>query len=48
MLKGLIKKKKSTTMNIKMAIHSYVSTIGSKKQTKQKRTELESWIQRVF
>ena len=35
-------------MNIKMAINTYLSTIESEKQTKQTRTETESWIQRVF
>ena len=35
-------------MNNKMAINTYLSTIESKKQTKQTRTETESWIQRVF
>ena len=36
-------------MNIKMAIHSQLSTIKSKKQTKQKsRTETESEIWRSF
>ena len=36
-------------MNNKMAINAYVSTIESKKQTKQtRRTETESWIQRAF
>ena len=33
-------------MNNKMAINTYLSTIESKKQTKQ--TWTESWIQRVF
>ena len=37
------KKKKIKTMNIKMAINSQLSTIESKKQTKQiSRTETES------
>ena len=31
-----------------MAINTYLSTIESKKQTKQTRTETESWIQRTF
>ena len=32
-----------------MAINTYLSTIESKKQTKQtRRTETESWIQIVF
>ena len=35
-------------MNYKMTINTYLSTIESKKQTKQTRTETESWIQRVF
>ena len=36
-------------MNIKMAKNTNLSTIESKKQTKQtRRTETESWIQRVF
>ena len=36
-------------MNNKMAINTYLSRIESKKQTKQtRRTETESWIQRVF
>ena len=36
-------------MNNKMAINRYLSTIESKRQTKQiRRTETESWIQRVF
>ena len=39
----LFKKKKIKTMNIKMAIHSQLLTIESKKQTKQtNRTETES------
>ena len=33
------------TMNHKMAINTYLSTIASKKQTKEtRRTETESWI----
>ena len=36
------------TMGNKMAINTYLSTIESKKQTKQARTETESWIQRMF
>ena len=49
MLKGLFKKKKIKTINNKMAINTYLSTIESKKQTKQTtRTETESWKQRVF
>ena len=35
-------------MNNKAAINSYLSTIESKKQTKQTRTETESWIQKAF
>ena len=36
-------------MNNKMAINTYLSTIESKKQTKQtRRTETESWIGRTF
>ena len=47
MLKGL-KKKKIKTINNKMAINTYLSTIESKKQTKQiRRTETDSWIQRA-
>ena len=34
-------------MNNKMAINTYVSTIESKKLTKQTRTETESWIWKV-
>ena len=42
MLKGLKKRNKVKTMN-KMAINTYLSTIESKKQTKQTRkTETES------
>ena len=45
----LFKKKKIKTMNNKMAINTYLSTIEAKKTTKQtRRTETESWIQRVF
>ena len=48
MLKGFIKEK-IITMNNKMAINIYVSTIESKTQTKQTRIiEIESWIQRAF
>ena len=49
MLKGLFKKKNNNnkTMNKKMAINMYLSTTESKKQTKQPRTETESWIQRT-
>ena len=35
-------------MNNKMAKNTYLSTIESKTQTKQTRTETESWIQRSF
>ena len=35
-------------MNNKMVINTYLSTIESNKQTKQRRTEAESWIQRAF
>ena len=35
-------------MNNKMAIFSYLPAIESKKQTKQTRTETESWIWRTF
>ena len=36
-------------MNNKMVINTYLSTIESKKQTKQtRRTETESWTQRAF
>ena len=48
MLKGLKKKKEIKTMNSRVAINTYLSTIESKKQTKQRRTETESWIWRVF
>ena len=37
MLKGLFKKKKIKTMNNKVAINTYLSTIESKNQTKQTR-----------
>ena len=47
MLKGLTKKH-IKTMNNKMAIDTNLWTIDSKKQTKQTRTETESWIWRVF
>ena len=36
-------KKKIKTINNKMAINTYLSTIESKKQTKQTRTETESF-----
>ena len=50
MLKDLLKKKKKIkTMNSNMAKNTNLSTIESEKQTKQtRRTETESWIQRVF
>ena len=36
-------------MNNKMSINTYLSTIESKNQTKQtRRTEIESWVQRIF
>ena len=35
-------------MNNKMAKNTYLSTIESKKQTKQTRTETEARIQRMF
>ena len=35
-------------MNNKMAINTNLSTIESKKQTKQTRTETEFWIRRAF
>ena len=44
MVKGL-NKKKIKTMNNKMAINTYLSTVESKKQTKQtKRTKTELWV----
>ena len=47
--RDLFKKKKIKTMNNKMAINTYLSTIESKKQTKQtRRTEKGSWKQRAF
>ena len=49
MLKGLIKEKKIKTMDNKMATNTHLSTVESKKQTKQtRRTETESWIWRTF
>ena len=49
MLKGLIKEKKIKTMDNKMATNTHLSTVESKKQTKQtRRTETESWILRAF
>ena len=48
-LRDLLKKKKNIkTMNNKMEINTYLSTIESGKQTKQTRGEIESWIQRGF
>ena len=47
MLKGL-KTKKIKPMNNKMSINTYLSTVESKKQTNQIRTETESWIWRAF
>ena len=41
-------KKKIKIMNNKMAINTYLSTTESKKQTKQRRIETESWIQKAF
>ena len=42
MLKRLIKQKELKTMNDKMAINTYLSTIASKKQMKQtRRTKVE-------
>ena len=35
-------------MNNKMAINAYLSTIASKKQTKQTRTGTEPWIRKVL
>ena len=35
-------------MNNKMSINTYLSTIESKKQTKQTRTKTESWIRGAF
>ena len=35
-------------MNNKMAVNTYLSTIESKTQTKQTRTETKSWMQRAF
>ena len=49
MLRDLFKKRKIKIMNNKMAINTNLSTIESKKQTKQtRRIEIEPWIQRVF
>ena len=47
MLKRLISEK-IKIMNNKIAINMYLSTSESKKQTKQTRTETESWIRRAF
>ena len=42
-------KKKNNTRNNKMAINTHLSTTEFNKQTKQtRRTEIESWIRRVF
>ena len=47
--RDLFKKKKSKTMNIKVTMNSQLSTIESKKQTKQvSRTETDSQIWRSF
>ena len=46
MLKGL--KKKTKTMNNKIAKNINLSTTESKKQTEKTRTKTESWIQRAF
>ena len=47
-LKGLILKKKIRTINNEMAKNTYLSTIESEKQTRQRRrTETESWIWRA-
>ena len=35
-------------MNNKVATNTYLSTNESKKQTKQTKIEVESWIQRAF
>ena len=49
MLRDLFKKKKIKTMNNKMAKITNLSTIESKKQTKQtRRTETKSWIWGAF
>ena len=55
MLKGFILKFKiQTNCEKKMAINKYISTVECKKKKKKKkpkptrRTETESWIQRVF
>ena len=41
-------KEKKINYENKMAINAYLSTAGSKKQTKQTRTETESWILSVL
>ena len=46
MLKGF--KKKIKTMKKQKAKNTYLSTIESKKQSKQTRTEIESLLQRAF
>ena len=47
--RDLFKKKKIRTMNNKIAINTYQSTIESKNQTKQtRRTETESWTWKAF
>ena len=47
--RDLFKKKKIKTMNNKIAINTYQSTIESKNQTKQtRRTETESWTWKAF
>ena len=48
MLKGLQKKKKSKTMNNKMAVNTNLSTIDSKILSKQEQQETELWIWRMF
>ena len=49
MLRELFKKKKKIkTMNNKMAKNTDLSTIESKKQIKQTRSAIESWIHRAF
>ena len=42
------KKREIKTINNNMAINTYLSAFESKKQSKQIRTETESWIQREF
>ena len=41
-------KKKIKTINNKMAVSTYLSTIESKKQTKQAKTETEPFFWRAF